>query len=31
MNQASHFINGCWQVGSGEGFEKHNPGDNALI
>lgn len=31
MNQASHFINGHWQVGSGERFEKRNPGDNSLI
>lgn len=31
MNQASHFINGRWQAGSGERFEKRNPGDNSLI
>jgi len=31
MNQGKNFINGHWQVGSGERFEKHNPGDNTLI
>lgn len=31
MKQGSHFINGCWEVGSGEHFEKRNPGDNSLI
>jgi len=31
MNQASNFINGCWQAGNGAHFEKRNPGDNALI
>jgi len=31
MNTQTHFINGQWQTGSGEHFEKHNPYDNALI
>ena len=31
MNTQTHFINGNWQAGSGEYFEKHNPYDNALI
>ena len=31
MNTKSHFINGCWEIGSGEYFEKTNPSDNSLI
>jgi succinylglutamic semialdehyde dehydrogenase len=31
MNTKSHFINGCWEIGSGEYFEKNNPSDNSLI
>jgi succinylglutamic semialdehyde dehydrogenase len=31
MSAQTHFINGCWQAGNGEYFEKHNPYDNSLI
>ena len=31
MNTQTHFINGNWQVGSGEYFEKNNPGDNSIL
>lgn len=31
MNTRSLFINGCWEIGSGEYFGKTNPSDNSLI
>lgn len=31
MTTNTHFINGCWQAGKGDLFEKHDPSDNTLI